>query len=167
MKSRAYPVGNIPYASLLEHPVWEYIPESAKRDEAWVRVVSHLPVRSMKGRIAVSFVRLANEQEILALIGNVELNDPTQNDHFLTLSVVKPSGERFDLARYHDVTYKHQGPEALAQFLDLSLNEVFPIEYDISSVAKGEPGVKGTIPVEPLGRRSQAELIALAVGNVP
>jgi hypothetical protein len=169
MKSLAYPVGEIPYIQLAEHRVWEFMPESAERDETWVRPVSRLPVHSLSGRIVVSSVRLANGEEVLALIGNVELNDPAKNDHFLSLCVLKPSGERFHLARYHDVAYKREGPEALAEFLGLSLEEVFPIEYDLSSIARGEPeSVKGIIPLKPRVRLSRSELIALAVrANVP
>jgi hypothetical protein len=166
MNAPIHPIGELPYAALVEYPVWEFMPESADRDETWVRPVPRLPVRSLSGRVVATQVLLANGQSVLALIGNLELEDPAQNDHFLSLSIVKPNGERFHLARYHDTTYKREGPKALAQFLGLSLKEVFPIEYDISSVAKGAAAsVKGVFSLKPRARLSRAELIALAVGR--
>src|SRR5262249_3802098 len=47
----------------------------------------------------------------------------------------------FPLARYRDPWRDKMGPEALARFLDLKVDEVFPISYDISSIGFGEPAV--------------------------
>ncbi|MTW03962.1 hypothetical protein [Pseudoduganella ginsengisoli] len=99
-------------------------------------------------------------------MGNVELEDPQQNEHFMTLSLVKPNGESFDLARYQDVNYEKSGPLALARFLGLQLIDVFPIAYDISEVVSGPAeSVRGVILHEPQVQLSEAELIAMAVGG--
>ncbi|GAB2880089.1 hypothetical protein GCM10027277_56640 [Pseudoduganella ginsengisoli] len=154
------------YAELETFPVWEFVPESAHWDETWVRPVQLLPVRSLSGRLVASRVQLANGRKELALLGNVELEDPQQNEHFMTLSLVKPNGESFDLARYQDVNYEKSGPLALARFLGLQLIDVFPIAYDISEVVSGPAeSVRGVILHEPQVQLSEAELIAMAVGG--
>ncbi|MCV2366472.1 hypothetical protein LNV23_23865 [Paucibacter sp. DJ1R-11] len=86
------------------------------------------------------------------------------NEHFLTLSIVKPSGERFHLARYHDIAYNSSGPDALATFVGLKVDDVFPIEYDIATIASGVPScLRGSLHSQPNVRLSRAELIAMAI----
>jgi hypothetical protein len=165
MQILAKPIEKISYTKLLEHPVWEFVPESENHDETWARPVKNLPVCSLTGRFVASRVKLANGQFELAILGNIEINDPKQNEHFLCLGVVKPNGQSFDLARYHDVNYDRSGPIALGHFLNLPIEAVFPIEYDISAVVQGlAESLSGIIQKDPAVRLSQDELIAMAVG---
>lgn len=97
------------------------------------------------------------------MLSNIDLNDKTCTDHFLDLSVFVDGGW-IHLARYHDVDVSNRGPAALAKSLGLSIAEVFPIEYDISKVAKGRADcVRGLIAAEPAVRLSEAALIKMAV----
>ena len=47
----------------------------------------------------------------------------------------------FHLARYFDPDYESRGPDELPDFLGLSVSDVFPIAYDLRSVAKGDAEV--------------------------
>ena len=68
------------------------------------------------------------------------------------------------LARYHDANYDKSGPIALGIFLDLPMEAVFPIEYNISAVVQGlAEGLCGIIQKTAV-RLSQDALIAMAVG---
>ncbi len=59
------------------------------------------------------------------------------------------NAESFILVRPHVGGYDTHGPAALAEFLGLGVNDLFPITYDISDVADGlEAVVKGTVPRE-------------------
>ena len=109
-------------------------------------------------------IRLANGTVLTGVLGNLELDDPHSTQHFLTLSVFRPDGAQFDLARYHDVDASEHGPAALAAFLGLPLEAVFPITYDVSSIVASPPdALRGTIPAEPRERLTKPQLIALAV----
>lgn len=164
-KETAQTIESVSYDALRTGRVWEFLPESEDRDETWIQPVRDIPVTDLSGRLVATEILLANGQKKLALIGNIDLRDPSKNDHFLMLSIVLPTGLRFHLARYHDPTYEAEGPSGLAAFLGLKMGEVFPINYDISSVAKGVSAcIKGSILAEPTSRLSRAELIALAVG---
>lgn len=164
MKTLAKPIEKISYTELSEHPVWEFVSESENHDETWARPVYSLPVCSLAGRFVASRVKLANGQFELAILGNIEINDRRQNEHFLCLSIIKPNGESFDLARYHDVHYDRSGPIELGTFLDLPMEAVFPIEYDISALVQGSAeSLCGIVLKDPIVRLSQAELITLAV----
>jgi hypothetical protein len=101
---------------------------------------------------------------VWAIIGNVSAGDPRSTEHFLTLSVER-SGRWFFLPRYHDFDYGERGPEALARFLSLSPDDVFPIAYDLSPyVEGGDPAaLSGTITKEPREKLTRAELIAMAL----
>ena len=48
-------------------------------------------------------------------------------------------GAWFDLARYFDPDPVERGPEALAHFLGLPVDEVFPISFDVREYVEGQP----------------------------
>jgi len=81
----------------------------------------------------------------------------------VTLSIER-NGQWFDLARYHDIDYVDHGPDALARFLELPVDDVFPITYDVRKYVKGESStLVGTVPKEPRVKLSRDEIIAMAV----
>jgi hypothetical protein len=166
METSSKPIDQVSYSELSDHPVWEFVPESEDHDETWVRPVRHLPVNSLAGCLVATRVRLANGSSELAILSNIDLDDTPQNEHFLSLSVIKTNRETFHLARYHDIDYVQSGPSALAEFLGLTIKDVFPIEYDISLVAAGAAdSLRGVVRQEPSRRLSRSELIAMAVGK--
>jgi hypothetical protein len=153
-------------SDLANHRVWEFADdmEAELPDETYMRPVEELPVDSLSGRLASAHLTLANGHTLLALLGNIDLDDPVTTEHFLTITVFHSSGERFDLARYHDVDYERYGPAALAAFLGLPLEAVFPIRYDVSDIASGHADcLSRSIPAVPSSRLSQDELIQLSL----
>ena len=55
-------------------------------------------------------------------------------------------GKWFHLARYHDMDHSQNGPDSLAAFPGLEVDEVFPIAYDITAFCIGHPAaLKGLI----------------------
>jgi len=128
-----------------------------------VRPVKGFPVKNLDGRLIGTKVQLANGREVWALVGNVDAQRPTQNEHFLTLSI-EHAGKWFDLARYHDIDFANRGPAALSKFLGLQVDEVFPISVDLRPFAEGIPAaLANVIGKEPRERLSEAELIALSL----
>ena len=147
---------------IMNNPVWQYL-NSDRIGETAVYPIKKLPVARLTGRLVGTVVRLANGQQRWALIGNVDPNNARLTQHFLTLSI-EDNGKWFVLARYHDINYFNHGPEALARFLDLQIDEVFPISYDIARFCKGNPeALKGFILKEPKEKLTRAQIIALAV----
>jgi hypothetical protein len=156
------PIESLTIADLMVAAVWQY----ANRDgpgETLVRAVKSIPVNSMTGKVIGTRVRLANGTQAWALIGNVDADDPRRTEHFLTLSVER-EGKWFFLARYHDSNYADHGPQALSRFLDMTVDEVFPISFDVRQYAKGDPAaLQGSIPAKPRAELSRAEIIAMAL----
>jgi hypothetical protein len=172
MKPRApirKPVGLLTADDLVAFPVWEYINDDAggggDQDETWVRPVSRLPIDTAENRVIGTHVRLANGECPLALLGNVDLFSREKTTHFLTIGFFGVQGHRFDLARYYDIDASRRSPEGLAAFLNLRLEDVFPIEYDISELvlADAHPA-RGLIDVQPSAVLTRDQLIALAIG---
>jgi hypothetical protein len=90
--------------------------------------------------------------------GNINPDDPRQTQHVLVLSIER-NGEWFHLARYHDFDFDRRGPDALSRFLDLPIDEVFPISYDIRELAHGDPtALAGRVLKEPTERLSRSEI---------
>jgi hypothetical protein len=157
------PVDALTPTDLARAPVWEFVDDDSKPDETYVHPVSELPVDSLDGRVAATEVTLRNGRRLLALLGDVDLARPRHTRHFLTLSLYVDNAW-VSLARYHDVDAVERGPAAVARRLEMQLSEVFPIEYDLSQVAIGDPqAVRGVVSAEPSERLSRAELISLAV----
>jgi hypothetical protein len=156
-------VEDITVADLEVFPVWQYDNTDGPLGETTVHPVQNIPVQNLDGRMVGTRVRLANGVAVWALISNVDSNDPYATQHFLTLSVFK-KGKCFHLARYHDVASDKRGPEALAAFLSLPIDEVFPIAYDLSRFSSGErASLVGTIPKEAPEKLSDEQLISLAL----
>jgi hypothetical protein len=156
------PIESLRVLDIQFHPVWEYA-DGEGGDETYVRPVGPLPATNLTGKIVGTQVTLANGRYVWALIGNVDASSARLTEHFVTLSVLH--GDRwFTLARYHDFDYAERGPEALANFLALSVDEVFPIAYDIQQYATGEiAALKGQILKEPRERLTRSEIITMAV----
>jgi hypothetical protein len=142
--------------------VWQFA-VGERSDDAVVQPVKHIPARDLLGKVVGTQVRLANGSLVWALIGNVDVKNPRLTEHFLTLSVTK-GDHWFTLSRYHDFDYAENGPEGFSRFLGLPVDEVFPVAYDITTYAKGDPkALSGVILKAPREKLTRAELIGMAV----
>lgn len=145
------------------YPVWQFLRGDA-RGETHVKPVTRLPVSDLGGKIVGAPVKLANGSAVWGLIGNISPNDPRRTEFFVTLSIER-QGQWYPLARYHDYDYERRGPAGLAEFLGLPVDDVFPIEYDVSRYLIGDPAATaGKVLREPRERIPRAELIAMIVG---
>jgi hypothetical protein len=164
-KPNCMPVDELTVADLERHPVWEYdVANEANHDETWVKPVDSLPLTDLSNRIVGTKAVLACKVPIPCILGNISLNDSRRTEQFLTVTILGDDNDAFDLARYHDADYNRNGPSGLARFLKRTVEDVFPILYDISSVASGAPNVvKGMIPLAPVEKLTQKELIRLAI----
>jgi hypothetical protein len=152
----------IQVSDLEQHPVWETILDD-EADDPSVFPVQPLPVINLDSRFVATRVRLANEQLVRAMLFNVDLTDSRKTEHLVQIRI-EHNGEWFWLARYWDVDAESNGPEALAQFLGFSVDEVFPIHYDLTGLATGLASViKGQIPKEPGERLPRDEIITMCV----
>ena len=131
------PVESLTVADLQTHPVWEWLNDDEIGD-TMMQPVEELPVESLDDRLVGAQIRLANGSQVWALIGNFNVTNPRNTQHFLTLSI-EHGGKRFHLARYHDVGFPAEGPEALARFLGLHVDDVFPITVDVRRYVHGDP----------------------------
>jgi hypothetical protein len=143
--------------------VWQFTNNNERIGETAVRPIKTTPVKNLNGRLVATQVRLANGSNVWALIGNVDPTNPKLTQHFLTLSV-EQNAKWFTMARYHDFDAGERGPQALATFMRLPVDDVFPISYDISRVCEGDPAaLVGTIEKEPQEKLTRAQIIGLAV----
>ena len=148
---------------LKKHPIWEYITDDAKAPETAVRPVMDLPAHHLGGRLVGAPVKLHNGEQHWAICSNISLRSLIATTHFLCLWIEK-NGQWFALARYHDVDFQKRSPRKLAEFLGLPIDDVFPIEYDISKFAVGDEAVlKGSIAEVLEEQLSEDELIQLAL----
>lgn len=154
------PVESLTMADFQAHPVWEYLNDD-EIDETMMCPVEDLPVESLDNRLVGTELRLANGLQVWALIGNFDVTNSRSTRHFLTLSFDR-GGKRFHLARYHDVDFAKRGPEALARFLGLQVDDIFPITVDVRRYVRGDPkALTATVLKEPQEKLTDAELMTL------
>lgn len=152
---------------LLRKPVWEFANdlESTTNEEAVLRPCHQLPIRDFGNRIVGAIGTLANGARLTLILQNVDLESPYKTEHLITLTIFNSIGEKFFLARYHDIAIETHGPDQLSRFLQLSEDDIFPIAYDISDVAIGHPdSLRGTIPIVPRRKLTRAEIMDLVIG---
>ena len=151
-------------SDLERHPVWESILDH-EADEVSVFPATPLPVSDLGLRIVGTRVRLACGNLVWAMILYLDTKSARKNQQFVTLRIEK-DGQWFWLARYWDEDYEHSktGPEGLARFLGLSVDEVFPIAYDVREYVEGDPAaLMGSVLKEPKERLPIDEIIKMAV----
>lgn len=147
---------------LIQCPVWEMV-EDAKSGDVLVKPVRRLPARTLRNRLIGTNLQLADGSTAWALLGNVSPNHLAATKHFMTVSV-HHAGKWFDLARYHDIDYARRDAAALARFLSKEVSDVFPLAYDITSVATGlKEALSGEVPALPQEQLGQSELISLSL----
>lgn len=160
------PVELLTVADFKAHPVWEYLNDD-EIGETMVRPVEMIPVESLDNRILGFPIRLANGLQAWASIGNFDVTDRRATQHFLILSIER-GGEWFHLARYQDFDFTARGPEALAHFLGLGVDDVFPITVDVRRYVQGNPAAPTAIVLkEPQEKLTREELLAMAVRRRP
>lgn len=146
----AKPADELTVADFEQYPIWRFVYDEEKYpDETYVTPIKYIPVKSLDGKIVGVKVRLHNGMEVWGILSNIEPFNRRMNEQFLSLSVER-NGEWFHLARYHDVDYERCGPKQLADFLGLTVEDIFPISYDlVFTHIKHPPLLRGQIPVEP------------------
>ena len=148
---------------LRRHPVWRMLLTRDSDDELYVRPLKRLPALNLEMKLVGTQVRLANGTSCWAMLSHVDAQKPRLTRHFLSAAFHK-DGKWFHLSRYYDFDHERRGPGALAEFLNLPVDAIFPITYDIRSVAKGDPAaLVGAITLEPEEKLTRDEIIALAV----
>jgi hypothetical protein len=136
-------------------PVWEFDigNESVEgRDETWMIPVFNLPVTDLANRVIYTRLQLKNGQRVGAVLTSVSLENTTQTKEFIGVTAYRADQKAFDLMRSGsrkcapDEYMKECSPDKFAAFLGYSIDEVFPMSYDISTFAVGHHDViKGTI----------------------
>lgn len=158
------PLDRLSIGDISAHPVWRF--ESGRTgDESQLVPVKRLPCEDLRGKVVFTQVLLSNSSRIWCGLGNLDVSNPSKNEHFLTLSL-NHEGKWFHLARYHDFDIQERGPKQLATFLGLDEHEIFPIRYNIENpheIVKHCGAISGYIHQEPTTRLSRSEIIALAV----
>ncbi len=154
---------SLSHQDLLKHPVWEFLTDSDETGSLLIKSIDRLPVRNLNNRIVAVNFDLADGGKRFGFLGNVHLQNKAANLHFITPAFETDSGW-FTLSRYFDTDVARNGPEKLSQLLGRELYAIFPIKYDISPWAVGDPEViRGEIRAAPIERLSSAEIAKLAV----
>ncbi len=140
------------------HPVWRFTGQHeylGSDGELVVEPVLDLPVQTLEGCFVGTELILANQRRVLGELHGIKLHNLRLTR--LVLNFIVHLNNRSFLFRR--LASKVSGPEQLSSFLDLPLSEIFPIRYDITEYAVGDPGVvRGEIQLEVLELLSRADL---------
>ena len=155
------PAENLLPIHFAEYPVWTYLNDD-EFGETCVIPVETLPVSNLAGCVVGTTVVLANGMPLSAVMSNVDSVNAKKTEHFLNLTVFF-NQEAFRLSRYHDPDYSRNGPNGLSAFLNLSLEQIYPISYNLSNLSAGDlkslVGMVERIPHEVLNDDQLMKLI--------
>lgn len=168
-QQRMKPIDKLTPKDFGKFPVWEYCNdlEAKFADETVVRPITELPVSDLSNRVIGTAVRFANGVSAPAMLCNIDLNNHVHTEHFVTLTLFRNDGAKFHLARYHDIGAETRDSAVCAKFFKLSVAEIFPITYDIGSVAMGVPGsIRRKIPAQPTQRLDADELMRMVIDSL-
>jgi hypothetical protein len=155
------PAETLTVADFKAHPVWEFL-NNDEIGETMAKPVEKLPVESLDDCIVGTPVRLANGSEVWGLFGNFNVKYPRATQHFLALSIER-GGTWFHLARYQDAWIESHGPDSLARFLGLGVDDICPITIDVRRYVRGDPAaLVAVVRKEPQERLTREELFALS-----
>jgi hypothetical protein len=136
---------NLTIQDFKEFPIWEFTNkhESVSRDgELVVMPVTDFPVTTLEGRFIGTEVKLANGNLVWAVLLGINLAKAKP----VSSAIFYRGAETYML---RCLAPGVSGPEQLAQFLGLRVEDVFPICFDISRLAIGAAdAVKGELPLK-------------------
>jgi hypothetical protein len=162
MSERIKTIESLTVADLRATAIWKY-GNIDSAGETIILPVRAASVKSLTGKVVGTTAVLANGASVWALIGNIDVDNPRFTFHFLTISI-ESNGKWFSLARYHDHDHPIRGPDALARFLGLKVDDVFPITLDIRRFVAGNlSSLTFRVEKEPNEKFTRAEIIAMAV----
>ena len=162
------PFADLTPDDIRKHPVWEFCNDVECKfgDETVIRPMNDLPVSDLGNRVVGTTLQFANGDSVVGVLSNIDLNDHMQTEHFVALTLYRDDGKLFHLARYHDFNIDTHGPNECAAFFGLGIAEVFPIAYDIATVAIGVPAsIRREINAQPNRRLDDDELMRMAVSG--
>jgi hypothetical protein len=161
------PLADLAPGDLAANPIWEFALDKEGDDDGLVRPVVDIPADHLDIRLVGTKVCFANGTRHWALIENVDPKSALKTLHLLSLSLFH-NGSWIHLDRYHDYNLEQYGPAALARKLELGIDHVFPISYDIRDCCVGDPGaLAGVIESDPKEKLSRGEIFNLIVGKKP
>ncbi len=160
--SLAKPANKLTPKDWEKYPVWTFDSDNEGkpgRDETWMVPVKKLPATSIMNGGCRSKATLANGQHMILVLWGVDLNPLktlkmmaefrgvpiTAEESAKCLKPTIPSYTIFVKGKWWHSELN--APSDLIKALGLTIEEVFPIEYDISAFAIGvKRAVKGKIP---------------------
>jgi hypothetical protein len=144
---------------LLEYPLWGYIP--SRDGSLWLKPVKSLT--NLKNRMVTADITFNNGIKNIGLVEFLRLDSPNWSKHNRILWLFIKNTKWFRLTRYYDYEYNdEQGPEALANQLELNVEDIFPIHFDAQKYLKKESEVlKGYFEIKPSWGVSHDEAILM------
>jgi hypothetical protein len=153
-------VGQLTEADIRVHPVWEFNTVREEMGETVMSPITNLPVKHLIGRLVGTEVVLACGVTWPALLGSLDLQDPAPNEHLLTITFMKGL-ERCHFGMDPCISVSAQ---SVAKFLGYSVEQIFPIHFDISEWCIGHTkSVRGSILQEASVRLPLQERISLVM----
>ena len=167
MKTNSIPLDELNPNELGHIWLLEYVP--SKDGRLWVKPIKTNETKKFSGRIAGCEVTLADGTQNSAFIEGIDIETPKFSKHHRTLILWIPASGWFQLAKYYsnDELKAICGDEVLCNVLGKSLDEVFPISFDLRDRSSiDSPCLTGTFEHNPSWGLSGAEVMQILVDEL-
>jgi len=156
-------VGSLTPENFLTTPVWQHVIDFGASE---LIEPAPQPIYTLDLRIIGGVAKRPGGKDIYIAISGLDARRPEKNAHFASFSIWWNS-QWFHLARYFDADFEKKSPVAFCRQYNLTVNDIFPINYDFSHFVMDPAAAvaKGQLNSDYNGiRLSRQELAALAVG---
>ena len=167
MKTNSIPLDELSPNELGHIWLWEYVP--SKDGRLWVKPIKTNKTKKFSGRIAGCEVTLADGTGNSAFIEGIDIETPEFSRHNRELILWIPKLGWFRLAQYFDSNEIKaiRGDEVLCDALGKSLDEVFPISFDLRDRSSIDSHcLTGTFEHNPSWGLSGAEVMQILVDEL-
>jgi hypothetical protein len=164
MKNSTRPLNSLQPDDVKKNRLWEFVP--SKDGELWVKSIASRKTKKFSGRLVSCQVTFANDSRHWALIEGIDIDTPEFSRHNREIRLFVEGCGWFHLAQYFDneEIKKYRGESVLSEMMGLSVDEIFPIEFDVRELSSVDSScLSGTFEVNPGWGLSKADVMALLV----
>jgi hypothetical protein len=155
------PLRKLTLSLVRQTPIWHSTP--SKDGDLWVKPELRSQLSSLKNCLIATDTTMADGSCITALIENIHVENLNLTKHYLQAHF-RIDGRWWCMARYHDLDYDQKGASGLAMRLGKSIEQVFPLTYDIQEFCTVESeALCGAISANPINRLTRKEIMRMFV----
>ncbi|EDM26845.1 hypothetical protein LNTAR_06354 [Lentisphaera araneosa HTCC2155] len=140
-------------------PVWEFLKNGCD-----LTPLKKSPYNNRENRVFGTNVTLSCGITIKTMILNFDVCNTAYNKHMISI-YFEVNNKWIELHRYFDAEYEENDALELSKKMNMDIDDIFPIKYDLSTLVEGNHDFNGTIQKKIEHQLSLDELMEYTIKN--